>query len=168
MFKMLDPHQLAKKLSYDLLNKARADAASENEYDSLATRKLMEDECRKWTRLTPRPEQLDVAESILLGLDCTVIAPTGWGKTLPFVLPLFATENKTVIVISPLNVLEADQVSIRYERGDNITHILNRQASLCLRALMHLHLMVRHTRMMYTRYVSFKINSEGRCITTNQ
>ena len=55
--------------------------------------------------------QVDVSEALLLGLDCSVIAGTGAGKTMPFVMPLFVESNKIIIVISPLNALEEDQAS---------------------------------------------------------
>ena len=59
----------------------------------------------------PYDWQLDAAESLILGLDC-VIAGTGAGKTIPFVLPLFAQDSrdKLVLIISPLNALKTDQV----------------------------------------------------------
>lgn len=48
-----------------------------------------------------------------MGLDCVVIAGTGSGKTMPFAMPLLVdiTKKKMVIVISPLNDLEEDQVN---------------------------------------------------------
>jgi superfamily II DNA helicase RecQ len=55
--------------------------------------------------------QLDVAEAILLGLDSVVIAGTGAGKTMPFMMPLLLDKNR-VIIVSPLKVLQADQVRI--------------------------------------------------------
>ena len=50
----------------------------------------------------------------MLGLDCVVIAGTGSGKTMPFWMPLLLDKNrdKMVVVISPLNELEAEQVSV--------------------------------------------------------
>ena len=61
----------------------------------------------------PYDWQLDAAEALILGLDCVVIARTGAGKTIPFVLPLFVQDSldKLVLIISPLNALETDQVS---------------------------------------------------------
>ena len=61
---------------------------------------------------TPYDWQLDAAEALFLGLDCIVVARTGAGKTIPFVLPLFVqhSRNKLVLIISPLNALETDQV----------------------------------------------------------
>ncbi|KAI0069874.1 P-loop containing nucleoside triphosphate hydrolase protein [Panus rudis PR-1116 ss-1] len=55
--------------------------------------------------------QLDVAEALQLGLDCTVVAGTGSGKTIPYALPLLLPENnkKIIIVISPLKALQRDQ-----------------------------------------------------------
>jgi ATP-dependent helicase YprA (DUF1998 family) len=61
----------------------------------------------------PYQWQLDVAEALLLGRDCTVIAPTGSGKTIPPVLPLLAApkgEFRMMLVISPLKELQNDQV----------------------------------------------------------
>ena len=65
--------------------------------------------------LEPYLWQLDVTEALLLGLDCVVIAGTGSGKTMPFAMPLLVdkSKKKMVIVISPLNDLEEDQVSNR-------------------------------------------------------
>ncbi|KAI0772301.1 hypothetical protein BD413DRAFT_544007 [Trametes elegans] len=42
-------------------------------------REMMTQESVKCTKLTPYPEQLDIAEYMLLGLDATCIAGTGWG-----------------------------------------------------------------------------------------
>jgi ATP-dependent helicase YprA (DUF1998 family) len=60
--------------------------------------------------MVPYPWQVNVAEAILLGLDCIVIAGTSAGKTMPFIMPLFVQPHKIVVIISPLNSLEEDQV----------------------------------------------------------
>ncbi len=104
-------HEKRRAHSYSLLNDARSHARKESKYDSPATRQKMTEECFKRTGLTPRKEQLDIAECMLLGLDSTCIAGTGWGKTLAFALPMFVRRRRVMIVISPLNVLEVDQVS---------------------------------------------------------
>ena len=48
-----------------------------------------------------------------MGLNCIAIVGTGFGKTMPFIMPLLVdcTNKKMVIVISSLNDLEEDQVS---------------------------------------------------------
>jgi bloom syndrome protein len=51
-------------------------------------------------------------EAILLGLDTVIIAGTRAGKTIPFMLPLLLHKDKLMIVISPLKVLQQDQVSV--------------------------------------------------------
>ena len=105
-------HAAIRQRSYTLLDEARS---ARKKYNSSATCHTISEECRKRTGLMPYPEQLDLAECMLLSLDATSIAGTGWGKTLPFVLPLFApqSKNKIVVIILPLNVLEVDQVSIK-------------------------------------------------------
>ncbi|KAI0323578.1 hypothetical protein GY45DRAFT_1209765, partial [Cubamyces sp. BRFM 1775] len=42
---------------------------------------------------------LDVAEALLLGLDCTMIAGTGSG-TVPFILPSFVETSKIYMIVS--------------------------------------------------------------------
>jgi len=63
----------------------------------------------------PHDFQLDVAEALILGLDTTVIAGTGSGKTLPWAMPLLLDENKgrACLVISPLKALQVEHVSCR-------------------------------------------------------
>jgi len=65
--------------------------------------------------LEPYSWQLDGCEALLLGLDCIVIAGSGAGKTMPFIMPLLVdpTKKKVVIVISPVNVPEHDQARVR-------------------------------------------------------
>jgi ATP-dependent helicase YprA (DUF1998 family) len=65
--------------------------------------------------ITPYDWQLDLAEALALGLDATVIAGAGSGKTLPWALPLLLDENrdKLCLVVSPINGLEADRVRQR-------------------------------------------------------
>ncbi len=62
--------------------------------------------------LEPYNWQLDICEVLLLGVDCIAIAGTGAGKTMPFIMPLLVdlSKKKMIIIISPLNVLEHDQV----------------------------------------------------------
>jgi bloom syndrome protein len=62
--------------------------------------------------MPPYTWQLDVSEALILGLDAVVIAGTGVGKTIPFMMPLLLHRDKIVLVISPLKVLQDDQVSI--------------------------------------------------------
>jgi len=99
-----------RELSYKLLSEARAKRES---YDSGAIRRVLSDTVtRLCPTITPYDWQLDLAEALILGLDATVIAGTGSGKTLPWALPLLLEQNrdKICLVISPLNELEADHV----------------------------------------------------------
>ncbi|KAI0686049.1 hypothetical protein BC835DRAFT_1238823, partial [Cytidiella melzeri] len=66
----------------------RKDAEANQKFDSAAARQRMTEECLRRTGNTPYSWQLDISEAILLGLDPVLMAGTGAGKTLPFVLPL--------------------------------------------------------------------------------
>ncbi|KAI0073972.1 P-loop containing nucleoside triphosphate hydrolase protein [Panus rudis PR-1116 ss-1] len=69
--------------------------------------------------------QLDVAEALLLGLDCTVIAGTGSGKTVPYAMPLLLPENqnKLIIIVSPLKALQRDQARRFRQMGIRATAV---------------------------------------------
>ncbi|KAI0372087.1 hypothetical protein BV20DRAFT_912978, partial [Pilatotrama ljubarskyi] len=60
-----------------LLDEVRTEVRKKRRYDSTASRQTMANECMKRTGLTPYPEQLELAECMLLGLDMTSIAGTG-------------------------------------------------------------------------------------------
>ena len=95
------------------MERARQLSAKKQNYSSLATcQKLKHELSTRTNGLEAYDWQLDVSEALLLGLDCTVIAGTGAGKTMPFVMPLFIQPQKIILVISPLNALEEDQVSL--------------------------------------------------------
>ena len=68
------------------------------------------------THSSPYGWQLDVTEALLLGLDSVVIAGTGSGKTIPFMLPLMLRPNGPLLIISPLKVLQSDQVWLNFLR----------------------------------------------------
>lgn len=127
-------HEHQRVRSYALLDVARKRAKEEWGYDSVEARCIMTEECvtRSKGAITPHEWQLDIAECLVLGIDCELIAPTGSGKTIAFMLPLFYWQRphkkeeggekgkgrtdqkekpKVLIVVSPLNTLEADQVS---------------------------------------------------------
>lgn len=74
-------------------------------------RKRLEDATRAHTGHTPESWQTDVAVASITGRDCMLISPTGSGKTLSFVMPCFVCPDVTVIIVSPLNALEENQVS---------------------------------------------------------
>ena len=110
-----DQIKLSKDESREILVTARAAAAKSRNYRSEETRAAIARNFKScFDGKDPFDWQLDVSEAILLGLDCIVIAGTGAGKTMPFAMPLLIddTKRKVVIVISPLNELEHDQVSV--------------------------------------------------------
>ncbi|KAI0744930.1 P-loop containing nucleoside triphosphate hydrolase protein [Earliella scabrosa] len=95
-----------------LLESARDFAAKERGYNSQEVRdEIIRTFAEAFGGRVPYGWQVDVAEALLLGLDTAVIAGTGAGKTMPFVMPLLLDKAKTkmVIIISPLNELERDQ-----------------------------------------------------------
>jgi ATP-dependent helicase YprA (DUF1998 family) len=104
-------HEARRALSQSILQEAREKANKKDEYDSVKTRadlhKLFSE---RESRFSPHDWQLDVAEALLLGIDSVVIAGTGSGKTIPFMLPLLLNPEKMVLIISPLKVLQRDQV----------------------------------------------------------
>lgn len=125
-----DPAALEKARFTKILEKTRRDARQTSKFDSAAVRTLMSEECLTRKGFLPHEWQLDVAEAVVLGLDTVMIAGTGCGKTLPFVLPLFAdkTGYSKVIIVSTLNELEKEQVSTYMHtfisQGNAIVYIL--------------------------------------------
>lgn len=103
-------HARQRAQSYRILENARQEAADKKHYASEQTRVDLATLFRERFGKDPYPWQLDVTEAILLGLDCVVIAGTGAGKTMPFMMPLLLDRNKSIIIISPLKVLQTDQV----------------------------------------------------------
>jgi ATP-dependent helicase YprA (DUF1998 family) len=107
-----DSHRKEVEQSTTHLQKAWDDAFKKRGYQSASTRATLHAEfCRRNPGKVPYPWQVDVGEALYLGLDCSVIAGTGAGKTMPFVMPLFLDPKKIVVIISPLKALEEDQVN---------------------------------------------------------
>ncbi|KAF6755179.1 P-loop containing nucleoside triphosphate hydrolase protein [Ephemerocybe angulata] len=103
-------HAQVYETSYTNLKTAREEKEKEG-YVSRETRDAMEETfCARFGKI-PYAWQLDVAEALLLGLNCVVIAGTGCGKTIPFMLPLLNDRSKKAVIISPLKVLQEDQAS---------------------------------------------------------
>lgn len=75
-------------------------------------RKILTKRTRDLTGLTPRDFQLDAAIALWRNRDLMVIAGTGSGKTLSFVMSCFLSKNVVVVIVSPLNALQEDQVSL--------------------------------------------------------
>ena len=98
-----------------ILEEAREAARSDNGYDSQAVRSVIEQKFQDlYHGNRPYDWQLDVTEALILGRDCIAIAGTGSGKTMPFGMPFShpSYRDRTVLILSPLNELEAEQVRI--------------------------------------------------------
>ncbi|KAK7043414.1 bloom syndrome, partial [Favolaschia claudopus] len=111
---MAGGHAEQRVKSQRLLQEAREKARSKRQYDWEATRRDLTRLFEASFKKPPYDWQLDVAEALILGLDSVVIAGTGAGKTIPFMLPLLLHRDKFVLIISPLKVLQADQTT-RFE-----------------------------------------------------
>jgi len=90
----------------EYLSHARTEAVAQSCYDSSTVRaeliQAMQEHCGK----APYPWQLNAAEGLILGIDSVVIAGTGAGKTMPFMMLLFWNKDKCIIIISPLKALQ--------------------------------------------------------------
>ncbi|KAF7326134.1 Bloom syndrome [Mycena kentingensis (nom. inval.)] len=113
-----DRHPELRERTKMLLEGARLFFAhTENGYSSRRTRETMNSAFKAKMDSDAHPWQLDVAEALLLKLDCIVIAGTGSGKTIPFMLPFLLPQNKgkMALIISPLLSLQAEQAA-RFNR----------------------------------------------------
>ncbi|KDN41306.1 hypothetical protein RSAG8_07575, partial [Rhizoctonia solani AG-8 WAC10335] len=77
--------------------------------DDEALGELLAKETLKHTRITPYPWQVRVAVAMIRQRDVLCLAGTGFGKTLPFVMPLFLSVKCIAWIISPLNYIEEQQ-----------------------------------------------------------
>jgi ATP-dependent DNA helicase RecQ len=66
---------------------------------------------RYWGYDAFRPLQENIVRSLLTGCDTCVVMPTGGGKSLCYQLPAAMSQDKTVVVVSPLIALMEDQVA---------------------------------------------------------
>lgn len=110
MFGPLIPPTPYHEQSYAYLSSQKARANTPT-YCYKTTRHSLSRICEARTVRRPYTWQLDCAEALVLGIDCIVLAGTGFRKTLPFTIPSFLHPDKITIVISPLNALEEDQVN---------------------------------------------------------
>ncbi|KAJ3524971.1 hypothetical protein NMY22_g10774 [Coprinellus aureogranulatus] len=108
-------HKRAYETSYSNLRAAREKRLEEDGYDSKADRNVMKERFHRRFGFPAEPWQLDVAEALCLRLDCVVVSPTGSGKTFQYALPLIKDKKAKALILSPLKVLQADQVA-RFRR----------------------------------------------------
>jgi hypothetical protein len=143
-----------------ILESAHATAAESTGYDTARTWCAIICKFKEaFNGNTPYDWQLDMAEALILGLDSMVIAGTGSGKTMPFGMPLLVdeTKKKIVLIISPLNDLEVEQVdNLSYQFYLYLQfHCWQRLNDSKKWALLRLQLMETHTPRNYKRYLNF-------------
>ncbi|KAI0324315.1 P-loop containing nucleoside triphosphate hydrolase protein, partial [Cubamyces sp. BRFM 1775] len=99
-------HTTQRARSNLVLSNARELAKKSRQYNSARTRDAL---CEAFSKATngkqPYPWQLDVAEALLLGLDAVVIAGTGAGKTIPYLLPLLLPEVQRRMLVTRQTML---------------------------------------------------------------
>ena len=106
------PVSLPVSQSAKILNAACTTAARDLKYDSTLTWVKICEEFEMCTgRKKPYGWQMDVAEAIITGLDCVIVAGTGAGKTMLLIMPLLVDPKKHIIIISPLDAFKHNQVS---------------------------------------------------------
>ncbi|RXW15756.1 hypothetical protein EST38_g10098 [Candolleomyces aberdarensis] len=103
-------HACSKAQSYQNLSEARKKAQAGHGFSSEKTRADIVLEFTARFGKAPYEWQVDVTEALILGLDSVVIAGTGFGKTMPFMMALLKDRKAKTVIISPLKVLQQDQV----------------------------------------------------------
>ncbi|KAJ6451972.1 hypothetical protein C8R45DRAFT_1113313 [Mycena sanguinolenta] len=95
--------------SQRLLQAAHQKARRKTKYDSARTQRNLAHLFEENFKKPPYKWQIDVSEALVLRLDAVVLAGTGAGKTIPFMMPLLLDRKKFVLVISLLKILQEDQ-----------------------------------------------------------
>jgi len=99
-----------KERSYAYLGKARGKFFPSRKKDPVKEREKLQ---ARFTGVFGSPAhdwQLDVAEAMEVGVHTVLLAGTGLGKTIPFILTAMLDPKARVLVISPLNSLQIEQV----------------------------------------------------------
>ncbi|KAG8944357.1 hypothetical protein FRC04_002016 [Tulasnella sp. 424] len=73
--------------------------------------------CQELLQKTPFTWQAHASATILSGVDCLVVAPTGGGKSLPIILPMLLKQQGFALVLSPLNALQISQANAFNKMG---------------------------------------------------
>ena len=74
-------------------------ADSQGDYSAVIHLELVEKFKLASPEKEPYPWQINVSEALIFDLDCLVIAGTGAGKMMPFVMPLLVDTNQLEMVI---------------------------------------------------------------------
>ena len=108
------------------------------QYENLKRR--LEYTTKERTGYFPKPAQTRMAMALALGKDVTIIAPTGFGKSMAFQMAVFAIQLKNKkkrvnICITPIEALGEDQVQKCTGLGINSVNLTDREIQLNPRIL---------------------------------
>ena len=100
------------------------------QYENLKRR--LEYTTKERTGYFPKPAQTRMAMALALGKDVTIIAPTGFGKSMAFQMAVFAIQLKNKkkrvnICITPIEALGEDQVEKCTGLGINSVNLTDRE-----------------------------------------
>ena len=109
-----------------------------DQYQNLQRR--LEYTTKEKTGYFPKPAQTRMAMALALGKDVTIIAPTGFGKSMAFHMAVFAIQlynrkKRVNICITPIEALGEDQVEKCMELGINSVNLTDREIQLNPRVL---------------------------------
>lgn len=94
---------------------------------------VIEDVCRKYNfEYSLKPEQIAAIKSILEGKDTFISLPTGFGKSMCYVLPplvssLIKKNQATALVVTPFKTIMQDQKTTLKEHGVKVAVLLRKE-----------------------------------------
>jgi superfamily II DNA helicase RecQ len=91
--------------------------AMDPQTDPIYTREEIKQKIFDIIGIKPCHWQVDAALAQLSHKDVVVIAPTGMGKTLAFLIPVLIDSSRSIIIVSPLTTLSEQHATSLVEKG---------------------------------------------------